>query len=146
MSHSAHHRKEAACEPIVLADEHRRTVAGYTPAPEDLAVASGGTMDSTKKFWVRVEGPHLRALRTKHARNTTGVVGISEGCDRARGKTYFYVTLGSRCRRFCIETLGRGEAFKQALTLRAAHERKVMQANAVILAARARHDRKGGAL
>lgn len=144
--HSKTHRAEAATHPLVLQSDHGRTVEGYTPAQDDLAVASGGTMDRSKVFWVRVEGPHLRALRGKHARNKTGVVGISVSRRASDGRHEIYVNLGKHHRRFCIETLGRKEAWRRALQLRAAHELKVAQANAQILAARAKHDRKGGAL
>jgi aspartate aminotransferase-like enzyme len=82
-----------------------------------------------------VRGPHLRAVRREHRRNRTGCVGISISRS-ARGKTYYVANLGSTNRRFCIETLGRAEAFKRALQARAKHELTVQAANEVILAAR----------
>ena len=70
-----------------------------------------------------------------HARNQTGCVGISivrSASNRRDGTvpTYFSVharlTSGSngrrRNRKFCIEVLGRSEAWRRALRCRAAHE------------------------
>lgn len=140
--HSRAQRGEATLVPLVLAGDEGMTVAGYMPAPEDLGVASGGRMSVQ---WIAVEGPHLRCVRRRFRSNKTGVVGISEVHNRSKGRHYYSVQLGARCRTFCIETLGRREAWYRALQLRAAHELKVAQANAAILAARAKHDGKGGA-
>lgn len=139
MPHNAHSRREAAASPVVLFGPYGRTVEGYRPADEDLATAAPAR---SHRRGSAVAGPHLRVAREAHARNRTGVVGISFGVDRARGRTYFWVNLGTGSRRFCIETLGRAEAWRRAVALRKEHLRKLTLANAVILAAR---DRQGGA-
>jgi len=136
MPHNPEARNEAMARPLVLFGDHGRTVEGYRPANEDLEQAAPASSDGCR---VHVKGPHIRALRTKHARNKTGVVGISYGKDRSRGRSYFWVNLGSSSRKFCIETLGRSEAWRRAVALRYEHERKIAQANTVILSARSRY-------
>lgn len=138
MAHNATARREATAVPLVLFGEHGRTVEGYRPADEDLAAAAPAP---SHKAGAAVSGPHLRAVRTRFARNKTGVVGISLEYERARDRHYFVVNLGSGHRRFCIESLGRIEAWRRAVSLRREHERKATLANAVILAAR---DDNGG--
>lgn len=133
MAHNATARREATTVPLVLFGEHGRTVEGYRPADEDLRTARPAP---SHKAGAAVAGPHLRVVRTRHARNATGVVGISTEYERARRRHFYVVNLGRRHRRFCIETLGRAEAWRRAVALRAEHVRKVTCANATILAAR----------
>jgi hypothetical protein len=79
-------------------------------------------------------------IRTNYSRNRTGCVGISivrSASGRRDGTvlTYFSaharLTSGQRGRRvnrkFCIETLGRHEAWRRALKFRADHELKTRQ-------------------
>jgi len=133
MPHNPQKRREATAIPLVLFGERGRTVEGYRPADEDLATASPAPSHKTGSA---VSGPHLLAVRRRHARNKTGVVGVSLEYERAREQHFYVVNLGSGHRRFCIETLGRTEAFRRAVALRHEHERKITLANAVILAAR----------
>lgn len=121
--------------PLVLFGEHGRTVEGYRPADEDLAAAAPAP---SHQAGAAVAGPHLRVARTRHARNKTGVVGISFGTFRKRGKlvSAYFVQLGSAAREFRIDTLGKREAWRRAVALRCEHVRKTTLANAVILAAR----------
>lgn len=142
MPHDPTSRAASSPCPIVLAGERGRTVAGYVPAPEDLDAAAPA---QHRHEWSAVRGPHLSRLSGADKRSQTGVVGISLSRLRRTGRHYYNVSLGKTNRQFCIETLGRTEAWRRALQLRAEHERKVAQANAVILAARARNDRQGGA-
>ena len=136
MAHDATARREATAVPLVLFGDYGRTVLGYRPADEDLALSRPAR---THKAGSRVTGPHLRIARAMHSRNRTGVVGISYGTDSARGRSYFWVNLGSGSRKFCIETLGRSEAWRRALNLRLEHLKKLEQANALILEARSAH-------
>lgn len=136
MPHNADKRREAAAVPLVLFGDYGRTVEGYRPADEDLAAAAPG---QARHHWVPVVGPHLRCARGRDRRSQTGVVGISFShiVRGHRSHTYYVVNLGSTCRRFCIETLGRSEALRRAMALRREHVKKLAQANAVILTARA---------
>jgi len=85
--------------------------------------------------WKPVVGPHKIALRSKDRRNKTGCVGISETVIQARKngrvscKRYFYVQLGRQSRRFNIDALGRAEAWRRALRLRARHEILIQNLN-----------------
>jgi hypothetical protein len=78
-------------------------------------------------------------IRTVYSRNQTGCVGISvvrSASGRRDGTmlTYFSaharLTSGRKGRRvnrkFCVETLGRQEAWRRALKFRAQHERAVV--------------------
>ena len=143
MPHNSEARREAAAVALVLFGEHGRTVEGYRPADEDLDHAAPASSDGCRRH---VRGPHLRTARATNPRNRTGVVGISIGRDRGRGHTYFWVNLGRSARRFCITTLGRDEAWRRAVALRLEHLRKLAQANAVILAARARGEEQGAGI
>lgn len=105
------------------------------PTPQELAEAAPPIHGNK---WQPVRGPHLRVVRTRHARNQTGCVGISISHSRD-GRTYYYAQLGPTSRRFCIQTLGRQEAFRRAVKARADHEIKVREANAAILRARLTH-------
>lgn len=138
MAHNATARREATTVPLVLFGEHGRTVEGYRPADEDLATARPA---ASHQAGAAVSGPHLRVARTRHARNKTGVVGISFGRFRKRGKlvSAYFVQLGSSAREFRVDTLGRAEAWRRAVALRAEHVRKTTLANAVILQARDDH-------
>lgn len=136
MPHNPEARREATAVPLVLFGDHGRTVEGYRPADEDLEQAQPASSDGCRRH---VKGPHLRTMRGKHARNKTGVVGVSEGYDRVKKHHYYYVNLGSGHRSFCIDTLGRTEAFRRACALRVEHARKIAQANTVILKARSRY-------
>ncbi len=136
MAHDPQKRREAAAVALVLFGEHGRTVEGYRPADEDLAHAAPASSDGCRRH---VCGPHLRVARDRQARNRTGVVGISLGRDRARGRTYFWVNLGCSARKFCLETLGREEAWRRAVSLRHEHLRTLAPANQAILHARARN-------
>jgi hypothetical protein len=142
MPHDANARRLAAAVPLVLFGEHGRTVEGYMPAQEDLALARPASSDGCRQH---VQGPHLRAVRTRHARNQTGIVGISVGQDRARGHTYYWVNLGSSSRRFNITLLGREEALRRAIALRRQHLEKLALANAAIIAARLQAAKRGAA-
>ena len=136
MPHNTEARAEAGARPLVLFGEHGRTVEGYRPADEDLEAAKPAR---NHKAGGGLRGPHVRVARQKHPRNKTGVVGISEGFDRTKGRSYFYVNLGTSQRNFCIDTLGRAEAWRRATHLRHEHLRKIAQANTVILKARSRY-------
>ncbi len=128
MNHDAEARAAAAaCAPISVAD---------------LAGAGGG-VDLPGGKWARVQGPHLRSARKKFARNKTGCTGISLARQLRRRRDgsllerhFYWVNLGSKCRKFCLETLGKDEAWRRAVQLRAEHERRVAAINAAILAAR----------
>ena len=134
MPHNATARHAAAAVPLVLFGEHGRTVEGYAPAPDDLDAAKPA---ASHRAGDTLAGPHLLVVRGHHARNRTGVVGISVGRYSRTGRHYLYVNLGKNKRAFCIETLGRTEAWRRAVELRREHVRKIEQANASILAARA---------
>lgn len=121
----------------------RAAAAARSPlSREDLAIAGGGE-DLAGGKWLRVCGPHLRAVRNQHKRNRTGCPGISMGTTRMRRadgtyrrRSFFYVNLGKSSRKFCIESLGREEAWRRAVKLRADHEKRIAAINAEILAAR----------
>jgi hypothetical protein len=138
MPHDPQARREAGAKPLVLFGDYGRTVEGYRPADEDLAHAAPASSDGCRRH---VAGPHLRIIRTRDHRSKTGVVGISMSRRQRDGRHFYIVNLGSTSRRFCIETLGRTEAWRRATLLRREHVKKVFAANAAILAARA----KGGA-
>lgn len=140
--HNATARREATAAPLVLTTEDGRTVEGYRPADEDLVAAMPAL---SHKAGSAVSGPHLRSVRRRFTRNKTGVVGISLEYERARGQHFYVVNLGCGHRRFCLETLGRTEAWRRAVALRREHERKAVLANAVILQARDRHAEQEGA-
>lgn len=113
------------------------------PDSADLRAAAHG-YKKPGGAWKAVEGPYLRRVAQRDRRNKTGVPGISEGTQRRKRisggfivRTYFFVQLGRRKgAKFCIESLGRKEAWLRALRCRAEHEMKVRRANAAILAAR----------
>lgn len=73
--HDPASRREASAVPLVLCGDRGHTVAGYLPAPEDLAVAAAAPRH---RAGACVRGPHLRVVRTQHARNRSGVVGVYE--------------------------------------------------------------------
>lgn len=144
MPHNAEARREAAAMPLVLFGDYGRTVEGYRPADMDLEQAA---QPQSHRRGDTITGPHLRTARERYARNRTGIVGISIGFDRFKGHRYVYVNLGSTNRKFNADALGLTEAFRRAMALRAEHLKKLAQANALILQARARTaDGKGGAL
>jgi len=124
MPHNPEARNEAMARPLVLFGDYGRTVEGYRPADEDLEAAKPAR---NHKAGGGLRGPHVRVARQKHTRNKTGVVGISQGYDRTKGRTFFYVNLGTRQRNFCIETLGRAEAWRRACSLRYEHLKKIAQ-------------------
>jgi len=133
-AHNPEARAAAGAMPVVLFGVYGRTVESYRPPEGDLGTAAPA---QHRHKWVPVSGPHLRVVRERSARNKTGIVGIS--FSRARdGGRYVYVNLGSTSRRFNLATLGREEALRRAIALRKEHVRKLLQANAVILAARAK--------
>jgi hypothetical protein len=79
-------------------------------------------------------GGGLGTVLSQHARNKTGVVGISIVTTAKKNKThkrtYFSVHMRfpdgkTQNRRFCMETLGRHEAWRRALNLRQDHERRL---------------------
>ena len=105
------------------------------PAPEELNVAAAPVHAHS---WQPVRGPHLRVVRQRYPSNRTGCVGISYSRARTGRHSYFVVNLGRTNRKVRIETLGRHEAWRRALKLRATHELKVRAANAAIVAARER--------
>jgi hypothetical protein len=123
--------------------EARAAAAACAPiSAADLAEAGGG-VDLPGGKWARVQGPHLRSARKKFARNKTGCPGISFGRVLRRRRDgsfsqrhYYWVNLGSQCRAFSVESLGKSEAWRRAVALRAEHERRVAAINAAILAAR----------
>jgi hypothetical protein len=137
MPHSATARSAAAAVPLVLFGDYGRTVEGYRPADEDLAIARSGRPDWG--HWTPVQGPHLRSARSRDRRSKTGIVGISISSERRTGRHWLLVNLGSTNRKFCIETLGSSEAWRRAIALRRDHLRKLALANAAIIAARARN-------
>ena len=145
MPHSAIARRSAAAMPLVLFGEHGRTVEGYHPANEDLAIARPPRHSHE---WVPVAGPHLRTARAICPANKTGIVGISLSRRASDGKHFLYVQLGQTHRHFCIETLGSSEAWRRAIALRRAHLEKLALANAAIIAARSanqQNNANGGA-
>ncbi len=142
MPHDPLKRREATAIPLVLFGAHGRTVEGYRPADEDLSAAMPAL---SHKAGAAVSGPHLRTVRRRFARNRTGVVGISLEYERVRDRHFYVVNLGAGHRRFCVETLGRPEAWRRAVALRHEHERKVLLANATIRHARDRHAEQEGA-
>lgn len=124
--HNPDRRAEASADPRLL----RRQKL-------DLTVAAEGVPTWGK--WTPVQGPHLKVVRTKHAGNRTGVPGIaftSFQPRKARRVDAFVVNLGKTCRRFNIRTLGREEAWRRAVRLRAEHELKIRAVNAQIVEAR----------
>lgn len=133
MPHDANARRQAAVVPLILFGEHGRTVEGYMPAQEDLDAARP---PEARNQWVPVEGPHLRAVRSRDSRSKTGLVGISLSRRKKTGRHYVVVNLGSTSRNFCVETLGSTEAWRRAIALRRAHLEKLALANAAIIAAR----------
>jgi len=133
MPHDANARRQAAAVPLVLFGDHGRTVEGYMPAEEDLAIAQPASSDGCRRH---VRGPHLRPVRTNYAKNKTGIVGISLSYSAAKRRHYLYVNLGDTHRKFCIETIGNREAWRRAISLRKAHLEKLALANAAIIAAR----------
>lgn len=142
MPHNANSRRLAAAVPLVLFGEHGRTVEGYMPADEDLAVARP---PEARHEWVPVQGPHLRAVRARDSRSKTGIVGISLSRRKTTGRHYLVVNLGSTSRNFCIESLGNTEAWRRAIALRREHLEKLALANAAIIGARLRASEKGAA-
>jgi hypothetical protein len=73
----------------------------------------------------------MRRLRETDCRSTTGVVGISIQTtfarrNRTRAHRFFVVRWchdrKPGCKRFNIDTLGKSEAWRRALRLRAEHE------------------------
>ena len=107
------------------------------PSPESLAEAGGG-IKLGGGGWVPVTGPRIRHATTRDKRNKTGCVGISIKHKKSGSlrRAYYSARCGKGAAEFCIDTLGRAEAFRRALAARAEHEMKVRRANAVILAAR----------
>lgn len=147
MPHDTTARRAAAVMPLILFGEHGRVVEGYMPAEEDLAQARAPEGRNT---WVPVQGPHLRAVRSRDRRSKTGVVGISLSRLKTTGRHYVVVNLGSTNRKFCVETIGSSEAWRRAVALRRDHLEKLALANAAIIAARlrqatARQAQSGGA-
>lgn len=138
MPHNSEKRGEAAAQPLILFGEFGRVVEGYRPADEDLALAQAPVHGDT---WKAVEGPHLRIARRQDGRNKTGVLGVSISRRSRNGPPYVYVQLGRTNRRFNIAVLGFEEAFRRAVALRRDHERKIAQANALIISARERNSR-----
>jgi hypothetical protein len=141
MPHSPTARRAAAAMPLVLFGEYGRTIEGYRPADEDLAMARPAPGHHRGEI---VAGPHLYCAPRTHARNKTGIIGISIGRYSRTGRHYLYVALGSGHRKFCVETLGSSEAWRRAIALRRAHLEKLALANAAIIAARERNS-KGAA-
>jgi hypothetical protein len=147
MSHNTIARHAAAAVPIVLFGDYGRTVEGYRPADEDLAMALPAS--SGHRSGQIVTGPHLRPVHGTHGTKGTllrqgsggqaGIVGISLPRRARDGRHFLYVNLGSTSRKFCVETLGSSEAWRRAIALRRAHVTKLALANAAILAARARN-------
>lgn len=133
MPHDPKARRDASAVPLVLFGEHGRTVEGYRPADEDLVEAVPASANGVARH---VAGPHLRLAQHRQINNKTGLVGISVSRSKKTGRHYLYVQLGSTHRAFCIETLGRTEAWRRAVALRREHLRKIDQANAVIERAR----------
>lgn len=73
----------------------------------------------------------LTAPRKKSIRNRTGVIGVTlqiQADSRAKMPKHIrYYVVSPMMRRFNIETLGREEAFRRAVALRAEHERQFQQ-------------------
>jgi hypothetical protein len=138
MPHSAIARRAAAAMPLVLFGEYGRTVEGYMPAEEDLAIAR---LDLSHRAGRGIGGPHLRTARAAYVSNKTGIVGISVSRRARDGKHFLYVNLGATSRHFCIETFGSSEAWRRAIALRRAHLEKLALANAAIIAARIRNQK-----
>jgi hypothetical protein len=136
MPHSATARQAAAAMPLVLFGDYGRTVEGYRPADEDLAIARPARHSHD---WVPVCGPHLRTFRQRVHKTKTGIVGISLSRRSRDGKHFLYVNLGCTSRKFCIETIGSSEAWRRAIALRRDHLTKLALANAAIIAARLRN-------
>ncbi len=134
MPHNPEARREATAWPVILFGDRGRTVESYRPAEEELHVARPAI---ARHEWVPVVGPHLRVACARDRRSKTGVVGICiSRMPSRRNRLFFVVNLGSTSRRFCIDTLGREEAWRRAVALRREHVIKVAQANAIILRAR----------
>lgn len=133
MPHDPEARRLAGVAPVVLFGEHGRTVEGYMPADEDLALARA---PEARNHWVPVQGPHLRTARSRDRRSKTGIVGISISRRKTTGRHYVVVNLGSTSRNFCVEQLGSSEAWRRAIELRRQHLEKLALANAAIIAAR----------
>jgi hypothetical protein len=142
MPHDPAARRLAAAVPLVLFGEHGRTVEGYMPAEEDLSIARP---PEGRNEWVPVQGPHLRAVRARDRRSKTGVIGISISRSKKTGRHWLVVNLGSTSRKFCVETMGKTEAWRRAIGLRREHLEKLALANAAIIAARLRNSAKGAA-
>lgn len=131
-------------------DPNARAAASATRRPRlpEIPVdAAAGTPDydpeTQKTIWVPVRGPHLRTVRQRFARNTTGCPGISRATCRLRRpgggwnvREYFVVNLGQTCRKFGITTLGEAEAWRKALRCRADHELRIRAINQTILTKR----------
>ena len=69
-----------------------------------------------------------RRINSGHCRNKTGVLGVSEiitSHGRGRGLRHQFVVSPMQ-RSFNIKTLGRAEAFRRAVELRAKHELAVL--------------------
>lgn len=119
-----------------------------TPSPLQLRHAAE---PEHGHHWQPVRGPHLRPVHAKHGKSRTGVVGISYGIRNMKRKTtpeplvrhFYFVQLGGTNTSFCLETLGKAEAWRRAVRCRAEHELKIRRANAAILAARKAQTKKG---
>src|SRR4051812_31330573 len=86
------------------------------PPAQALAAAAAPVHGNV---WQPVRGPHLRVVRRGYRKNRTGCVGISFSKSGNGRCTYFIVNLGRSNRRIRIETLGREEAWRRAVKLRA---------------------------
>jgi len=68
-------------------------------------------------------------IQQQHNKNRTGVVGISMVTINHRvrigTRRYFSVRCGKSVRRFCLETLGKQEAWRRAVRHRAAYEQSI---------------------
>jgi hypothetical protein len=122
--------------PLVLFGAYGRTVEGYRPADEDLAIARAAPGHQRGQV---IEGPHLRIIRGTDKTDGPNIVGISLSRRKRTGRHFLHVQLGSTNRSFCIETLGSSEAWRRAIALRRAHLEKLALANAAIIAARQRN-------
>lgn len=136
MPHNIPARKATKVTPVILFNGNGRTVDSYRPESESLENARPA---EHRHEWIPVVGPHLLTVRKRYNRSSTGVIGISLSRRKRDGRLSFIVNLGSTNRRFPIDTLGRTEAFRRAVALRRAHEKKIELANAVILRARERN-------
>lgn len=66
-------------------------------------------------------------IRGAYRRNRTGVAGITEQViAKPEGRMHRYFIVTPHGRRFNIDTLGRPEAFRRALALRAQHEQAIL--------------------